>query len=147
MRKIRTFLYFQIHILQLVVCLLFNSEPHMVIVPQIFSVFRAAESCLAMPFVFSTPLTKRLSWTFPKFFGKCPVIREHLALLFIGLNVLQFKVSTGLWSRLCPQAEMTSSELKGGLQPKAKRTVGMMRPSQLSQEDASRKQKKKLFIK
>lgn len=57
-----------------------------------------------MPFVFSAPLTEKLSWTFPEFFGKYPLIREQRALPFISLNVLEFKVSAGLWSKLCPLA-------------------------------------------
>lgn len=57
-----------------------------------------------MPFVFSAPLRERLLWPFPEFFEKCPLIKEQLALPFISLNVLEFKVSTRSWSRLCPLA-------------------------------------------
>lgn len=96
-----------------------------------------------MTFAFLTPPMERLSWTFPEFFGKCLLIRAQLSLPYICLNVLEFRVSTGLWSSLCPQPCKNDSqfiELKRGVQPKAKRTVGMTNVGQVSHTDANRRQ-------
>lgn len=85
---------------------------------------------------------ERLFWTFLEFFGKCPLIRDQLALPYNSLNVLEFKVSTGLWSRVCPQ-ELQKWPL---LYRAEGRSVGSMYVGQMSHADANGRQKK-LFAK
>lgn len=68
-----------------------------------------------MPFDFSSSLMERLFWAFAEIFGKCPLARNQLSLPYISSIFPESKISTQMWSGLCPQALQVCTLIYGGL--------------------------------